>query len=112
MPYLGKPSSYGLENHGLRNPKNIYWNLPTAVLVEEAIQRNEAVLASRGAIIALTGEHTGRSPNDKYVVRYTDDNSPIWWGKINQPISPENYDRRLLKMKRYFEGKDVVVQDM
>ena len=61
-------SSYGLENHGLLNLKNQYWNLPTPGLYEEALKRNEAILAHKGPLVVRTGQYTGRSPGDKFVV--------------------------------------------
>jgi phosphoenolpyruvate carboxykinase (ATP) len=70
MQNLGTPSKYGLENHGLTNLANVYWNYSPAGLVEEAVCRFEGELSADGALIAKTGKHTGRSPNDKFVVHH------------------------------------------
>ncbi len=69
MDMLGIPSEYGLEHHGLKNLKAAYWNLSSASLVEQVIGRKEGVLSNPGAVIVNTGKHTGRSPNDKFVVK-------------------------------------------
>ena len=61
-------SDYGLEHHGIVRPGKVHWNLPVAHLVEEAVRRSEGVLTSSGALNALTGKRTGRSPRDKFVV--------------------------------------------
>jgi len=113
MQNEGFPSSFGLENHGLFNLKTAYWNLYTAALVEQILLRQEGALASQGAVVVNTGEHTGRSPGDKFVVRYdNEDDEPIFWGKVNQPIAPQKFDQLHLKMLSYLQGRDVFVQDM
>jgi phosphoenolpyruvate carboxykinase (ATP) len=113
MNIFGTPGEYGLENHGLYNLAASYWNLSPAKLVEHAISHDEGRLSSDGALIALTGKHTGRSPNDKYVVKYPDINmDEIWWGKVNKPISPEYFDRIFGKLQAYFQGREVFVQDL
>ena len=63
------PSRHGLENHNFTNLKAAYWNLAPDELVERAVERGEAVLSEHGALIARTGKHTGRSPNDKFLVK-------------------------------------------
>ncbi len=109
----GTPSLYGLENHGLRNLKTVYWNLNRADLIEHAVTRCEGHFSADGAFIVHTGKHTGRSPNDKFVVKYPEmEQEPICWGKINQPITPELFERIFAKLTAYFQGRDVYVQDM
>ena len=61
-------SRHGVEEQGLADARNVYWNLPPARLYEEAVRRGEARLSADGALICHTGEFTGRSPNDKFVV--------------------------------------------
>jgi phosphoenolpyruvate carboxykinase (ATP) len=112
MQILGLPSEYGIENHGLVNLRTIYANLSQAALVEQILQRNEGILSSDGAVIVSTGQYTGRSPNDKYVVQYPADTIPIWWGKINQPLKAENANSLYQKITAYLQGRDVFVQDV
>jgi phosphoenolpyruvate carboxykinase (ATP) len=63
------PSSYGLENHGLKNINRAHWNLSAGELYEHAIRRGEGHIAHLGPLVVNTGQHTGRSPNDKFIVR-------------------------------------------
>lgn len=112
MKITGNPSEYGLENHGLKNLKAAYWNLVAADLVEYVVRNKEGVLSDQGAVIVNTGQHTGRSPNDKFVVRDEITNPIIWWGKVNQPLSQEGFERILLKSLAYLQGKEVFIQDL
>lgn len=109
---FGFPSNFGLENHGLVNLGNVHWTLPVSALLEHAIRRGEGQLAEPGTFVARTDPHTGRSPRDKFTVRYVADNDDdIWWGDINVGISPEHFERLHLRMRSYFQGKDVFVRD-
>ena len=89
------------------------FNLSAAALVEEIINNSEGVLSSSGTVLVETGEFTGRSPGDKYIVdygnRYDDD---IEWGKVNQRISVEHFSRLLAKIIDYCKEKDLYVQDV
>ncbi len=113
MKEYGTPhSSYGLENHGIRNTGNIYWNMPTAAIYEEVIRRGEAVLARGGPLVVKTGKHTGRAPNDKFVVREPSSEENIWWGKVNPPMDAEKFDRLYNRLLDHLKGKDLFVQDL
>ncbi|MFQ5766104.1 MAG: phosphoenolpyruvate carboxykinase (ATP), partial [Rhodospirillales bacterium] len=104
-------SSFGLDNHGLGNVERAYWNLSAPQLCAESINRGEGLLAQGGALVTLTGHHTGRSPNDRFVVEEASTKDQIWWGAINRPISEDNFDRLLDKMLGHLQGRDVFVQD-
>ncbi len=82
----------GLETLGIRTSGQVYWNLSRAALYEEAVKRGEASLTDSGPIVAVTKPHTGRSPNDKFIVREPSSEDKIWWGKINQPVSIEHFE--------------------
>ncbi len=102
-----------LENHGLRNLNTVFWNLVPAELVEQSITRQEGQLAASGPLVVVTGKHTGRSPEDKFVAHTSSlDEEAIWWGKINQPLAPEKFQLIFHKMCAYLQGRDVFVQDM
>jgi phosphoenolpyruvate carboxykinase (ATP) len=104
-------ADHGLEDHGIRNVSAVHWNLPGPLLYEEAIRRREGRLAHLGPLVVRTGHHTGRSPNDKFVVREESSADKIWWGKVNRPMEPgtfANIHRRLLA---YWQGRDLFVQD-
>jgi phosphoenolpyruvate carboxykinase (ATP) len=106
-----RPSRHGLEMHGLRNLNSVYWNLGTAQLVEHAIQRHEGHLASDGSLVVRTGQFTGRSPKDKFIVRDEITDSHVQWGAVNQPMSEAHFDRIYSKMMAFWQGHDVYVQD-
>jgi phosphoenolpyruvate carboxykinase (ATP) len=104
-------SRFGLDNHGLDNIATAHWNYNAAQLFEAAVGRGEGQLAEGGALVTLTGQHTGRSPNDRFVVEESDNAGDIWWGDVNKPISEENYQRLKKKMLDHLAGKEVFVQD-
>ncbi len=104
-------SSHGLEEHGVTAAGKVYWNLPAAQLYEHAVRREEAVLAVDGPLVARTGEHTGRSPNDRFLVREPESEGEIWWGSVNRPIASEHFEELLAGMKGYLSGQDLYVLD-
>ncbi len=104
-------SQHGLSHHGLRKLGTASWNLTAPGLYEEALRRGEGVLAAEGPLVVETGRHTGRSPNDKFIVEEPTSRDNIWWGKINRPISRERFDALHELMLEHLEGKDVFVQD-
>lgn len=104
-------SEYGVENHGIKNAGTVYWNLSTPMLYEQAIRRHEAIMAHLGPLVASTGDHTGRSPNDKFTVREPSSEEDIWWGKVNRPFSQEDFDYLHQKMLAYIQNRDIFVFD-
>ena len=74
---------------------NVHRNLSTAQLVEAALLRGEARLASNGALVAITGVRTGRSVKDKFIVDDATTHTVVNWGKVNQPFDPEKFDALL-----------------
>jgi phosphoenolpyruvate carboxykinase (ATP) len=105
------PSRFGLEHHGLRGLPTAYWNLPIAALYEQILERKEGAVAAPGSLVFRTGEHTGRSPQDKFVVREPSSEKNIWWGEVNRPIEPERFDALYDRVSAYLEGREVFVQD-
>lgn len=104
-------SKYGLEHHGITNVNDVFWNLPTSSLYEEAIRRREGLVAHLGPIVVRTGHHTGRSPNDKFIVREPPTEDNIWWGDVNRPFDPERFDNLYARLLAYLQGRDLYVQD-
>src|SRR5207244_2525013 len=78
---------------GIRHAADVYWNRSIPRLIEEALARGEGELAANGALTAQTGKYTGRSPGDKFVVDHPSYHDRIWWGNVNQPMTPEAFDR-------------------
>jgi phosphoenolpyruvate carboxykinase (ATP) len=83
----------GLDAQGIATPAEVFWNLTTAPLVEHAVRRGEGLLASDGPLVVRTGNHTGRSAKDKFIVKNRTSESTVWWGKTNVPMDPEAFDR-------------------
>ncbi len=107
-----QPLRFGLAEHGLAPSRDVFWNLSVAELVEQALARGEGRLASTGAFVAETGEHTGRSPQDRFVVREPSTEAEIWWGEVNRPISEASFDGLHAKLTRGMSQRDLFVQDL
>ncbi|NOX19178.1 MAG: phosphoenolpyruvate carboxykinase [Chlorobi bacterium] len=100
-----------LIEQGFHNINNIFYNSSTPSLYEQAIRRREARLAHLGPLVTRTGQHTGRSPNDKFIVKEPGSEKKVWWGDINRPIDEDYFNKLLAKSIAYAEGKDLYVQD-
>ncbi|MFL5711277.1 MAG: phosphoenolpyruvate carboxykinase (ATP) [Chloroflexota bacterium] len=86
-------------------------NLPTAELYEDAIRHGEGLVAADGPLVVRTGKHTGRSPQDKFIVDEPASHDKIWWGSVNRPISEEHYERLRARLIAYAGSKDLYSQD-
>ena len=91
--------------------KTAKWNYRPAALIEEAIKKGEGVLTDTGALMCDTGKFTGRSPKDRFIVEDEKTKNAVWWGNINIPFSPENFDKLQGKMTKFLEDKEVYVRD-
>ncbi len=109
--YEEQHSKIGLISAGIRNVNNVYWNLHTSALYEEAIRRHEGIIAHLGPLVVRTGHHTGRSPNDKFLVKEPTSEQHIWWGKINRPFAEDRFNELHRRLVSYLQMKDVFVQD-
>ena len=107
-----RKADYNLTNHGMTNLHQIFWNLPSEALYEEALFRREGVTALGGPFVANTGKHTARSANDKFIVRETDSEGHIWWGVYNRPFESLKFDALYERMLGFLQGRDVFVQDV
>ena len=91
---------------------NANWNLSPEKLTEISLSKNYATMANSGAISINTGEFTGRSPKDRFVVKDSNTENVVWWGDVNIPFSPEKYNTLYNKVTEYLKGKDVYVRDV
>ncbi len=108
---LALKSDYGLDNIGLYNVGQTYWNLPTEALYEELAFRREAIITRGGPITANTGKHTGRSANDKFLVREPSSEHHVWWGQYNRPMAQEKFNELFNRVQGYLQDRDVFVTD-
>ena len=100
----------GLEREGIQTDR-VRWNLSAAELYEEAVRRQEGLIAASGPLVCRTGPHTGRSPNDKFVVREPSSEAEIAWGKVNRPIEPAQFDALHKDLLASLAGKELFVLD-
>ena len=86
-------------------------NRPTAELYEDAVRAGEGLIAAEGPLVVRTGKHTGRSPQDKFIVKEPGSAAKIWWGEVNRPIALEHYDRLRARLMAYLADRPVYAQD-
>ncbi len=112
MTEIGKRNpSHGIDKHGLKTSGKVHYNFGAAALYEEALRRGEAKLTAHGALVAETGQHTGRSAKDKFVVRDAATEPHVWWDN-NKPLSVEHFDVLLADFIAHAADKDLFVQDL
>ena len=103
-------SKYNLSPLGIIKPNNIYHNLSYEELFNHENKNKEGVYHTKyGKTFGVdTGKFTGRSPNDKWIVKNEDSesNKNLWWGDVNKPISPEVFDELFDKAVKHFNSKE------
>lgn len=107
--FLDYPKTQDLTKYGLKNNK-VQWNLSGEELQEITLKKGMGRQTQNGTLAVNTGKFTGRSPQDRFLVQdeYTKN---VWWGKINKPISPENFDKLYNRVTDYLEGKEIYIHD-
>ena len=101
----------GLDDQGITGLGNVYYNLLEPDLIEQAVKRSEGRIGNGGAFLVSTGQYTGRSPKDKFVVRTSAVEDSIWW-ENNQPMTPEAFNLLHADMLDHMKGGDYFVQDL
>jgi len=104
-------SRHGLEDHGIFNVSNEYWNLSTGALYEESVRRREGLIAHKGPLVVRTGHHTGRAARDKFIVREPSSEENIWWGEVNKGLDEALFERLQHNLLAYLQNKDIFIQD-
>jgi phosphoenolpyruvate carboxykinase (ATP) len=107
-----RQSRHGIDRHGIRTSQQVFWNLSPAELVEHAVRRGEGELVAGGSFNAITAPHTGRSPNDRFIVREPSSEAKVGWGKVNVAFDADDYDRLRNDVVAYLGGHDLFVRDM
>ena len=100
-----------LESQGIAGAGSVHYNLIEPALVEEAVKRGEGRLGRGGAFLCTTGQFTGRSPKDKFVVRTPSVENTIWW-ENNAPMAPEAFALLKADMLEHIKGRELFVQDL
>ena len=102
-----------LAGTGVAGTETIHANLLPPALIAHALRRNEGRLSADGAFIAVTGTHTGRSVQDKFVVEDPETRADIWWGKVNQPMAPERFAGLAARVRGWLGAKpELFTQDL
>jgi phosphoenolpyruvate carboxykinase (ATP) len=104
-------SSNDLSKFGFSDLGAVYWNYAAPMLYEEAINRHEGRIAKGGAFVVETGQHTGRSAADKFVVKTSETENTIWWDN-NKPMTAEAFARLKADMLEHAKGKELFAQDL
>ncbi|HEY5060505.1 MAG TPA: phosphoenolpyruvate carboxykinase (ATP) [Gemmatimonadaceae bacterium] len=109
----GLQGKVGLEAQGLAPRGDVHWNLVAPILIQDAIRRGEGELVDMGPFRAVTAPHTGRSPNDKFLVKESSSAADVDWGKVNQPFSEQQFDTLVADVREYLNGRgELFVQDL
>lgn len=106
-----KPNNADLSYLGLNDADTVYWNLTPAELIEETVVRGQGMLTHTGALAINTGEFTGRSPKDRFLVCDDKTENSVWWGDINQKFAPADFDRLYNRLQAYLSNRDIYVKD-
>ena len=105
-------STSTLAGLGLNGYKKAWWNLTPEELVEHSIQKGLGQLSDSGALVISTGKFTGRSPEDRFIVRDAITEEKVHWGKVNIPFDADKFDQLWAKACAYSVGKDLYVRDV
>jgi phosphoenolpyruvate carboxykinase (ATP) len=101
-----------LADIGLAEAAAVYHNLSTPALFEEVIRRGEGRVAQGGSLVVHTGEYTGRSPGDKFIVDEPSSRGHIWWGEVNRPFDQGDFARLKARVLAHLRDKELFVQDV
>jgi phosphoenolpyruvate carboxykinase (ATP) len=101
-----------LTHAGITKAVAVHHNLSTPALFEEVIRRGEGRAAQGGSLVVSTGQYTGRSPGDKFVVEEPSSRDHIWWGDVNRPFDEGAFARLKGRVLAHLEGKEIFVQDV
>ena len=105
------PKTSNLKELGLGNIDKAHWNLTPEQLTQIALDLGQGRLSDTGALVINTGEFTGRSPKDRFIVFDEKTEESVWWGDINIKFTPENFDKLHAKINDYLAGKEVYIRD-
>ena len=107
---MSKPKTLSVDKYGIKNA-NVRYQLSADELHQETLDKKLGVEASSGAIAINTGEFTGRSPKDRFIVKDDITKDRVWWGNINIPFEPEKFDKLYEKVVAYLSSKEIYVHD-
>ncbi|MFN0182910.1 MAG: phosphoenolpyruvate carboxykinase [Aquabacterium sp.] len=101
-----------LSGSGVVAGRDVHANQTAPALMAAAIRRDEGTMSADGALLVRTGQHTGRSAQDKFVVDEPSTTAEIWWGSVNKKLAPEKFAILRARVQAYLQGQDLFVQDL
>jgi len=99
-----------LEQYGIKNAK-VNYQLSPGQLHDITVEKKQGVTSSSGALAVNTGEFTGRSPKDRFIVKDDVTKDRVWWGNINIPFDADKFEKLYNKVVDYLSNKEVYVRD-
>lgn len=99
-----------LKPYGIHTSR-VKYQLTSEELHQETLAKGQGVEANSGALAINTGEFTGRSPKDRFLVRDAITEDKVWWGNINIPFDPDQFDALYERVTAYLKDKEVYVRD-
>jgi phosphoenolpyruvate carboxykinase (ATP) len=111
LPTIDERFRDDLRTLGLTGAGGIHRNLSVAALYEQALRRGEGEIGQDGQFVVSTGDHTGRSPKDKFFVREPSSETNINWGETNKAISPQTFDALLERVAAYLNERELYALD-
>ena len=99
-----------LQKYGLENV-TAHWNLDGETLQELTVAKGMGTETANGTLCVNTGKFTGRSPKDRFLVKDDYTSEKVWWGRVNKPLAPENFDKLYNEVATYLSGKEVYIHD-
>lgn len=106
-----KPNKDSLEPYGITNAQT-RWNLTIEALEKISLDKGMATRTDSGAIAINTGEFTGRSPKDRFIVKDDLTRDHVFWGNINIPFDPQHFKSLHQKLAGYLSGRELYVRDV
>jgi len=100
-----------VEEQGISNYTRVFYNPTAPELYEQAIRRQEGLLAHMGPLVVRTGHFTGRAPNDKFIVKEAGSSDKIWWSEVNRPFDQHDFEKLHQRLLAYLQGREIYVQD-
>jgi phosphoenolpyruvate carboxykinase (ATP) len=100
-----------LGEHGIEPDADVHYNPTVALLYTHTLRRDEGKLAEGGPLVVDTGEHTGRSPKDKFLVREPGSEDRIWWGKVNEELGESEFEGLREKVTSFLSDQELYVVD-
>ena len=100
--------SISLDKYGIKNAK-VNYQLSPNELQDITVEKDQGVNTSSGALAVNTGEFTGRSPQDRFIVKDDITKDRVWWGNINIPFESDKFQKLYDKVVDYLSEKEVFV---